>query len=376
MESKLRVSQVINKMRNSLWAILITDALCMPVHWYYDLRALERDFGYLTSYADPKDTHPTTTAKMLLKESTDPTVDIIGKKILHNKRDLYKKKGTHYHAGLKAGDVTMNSDVLKLTMESIIKSKDKKESYDPDIFLEDYINFHLTPGTHNDTYIDTCHFNFVTNYLRGKTLRKCAAEENHDSPAALAMKLVTPALFAPVLDYFREKKLSLDDEVEVPKEVFEKSISSSLTHLGLLFSGKPINKHTDSYSRTLLNVILGKDLQKAIEEDGDQAYGVDFPNLVKEAKDDLTVATRRFTIACYTDGSVPLAYYLAYKYNSDFDKAIIVNCNLGGENISRGAMVGSLVAASLECIKEKNTWVEGITRKEEFSKTIEEFLKL
>ena len=79
-------------MRNSLWAILITDALCMPVHWYYDLRALDRDFGYLNTYADPKDTHPTTTTKMLLKESSDPTVDIIGKKILHNKRDLYKKK--------------------------------------------------------------------------------------------------------------------------------------------------------------------------------------------------------------------------------------------------------------------------------------------
>lgn len=275
-----------------------------------------------------------------------------------------------------ANDVNMNSDVLKLTMEAINKSKDKKESYDPDIFLEDYITFHLTPGSHNDTYIDTCHFYFITNYLRGNPLRKCAAEENHDSPAALAMKLVTPALFAPILDYFKTNKLTLEDEIEVPSEVIEKSVATSLTHLSLLFSGKPIKKHTESFCRTLLNVVLGKDLKKAIEEDGDQCYGVNFPNLLKQGKDDLTVATRRFTIACYTDGSVPLAYYLAYKYCNDFDKAIIVNCNIGGENVSRGAMVGSLVSAYQENINKGNSWVEGLNRKDEFEKTIEDFLKI
>lgn len=36
----------------------IADALSMPVHWYYDPRALQRDFGRITGYNAPKEKHP------------------------------------------------------------------------------------------------------------------------------------------------------------------------------------------------------------------------------------------------------------------------------------------------------------------------------
>src|SRR5690606_19760394 len=129
----------------------------------------KEDFGYLTTYSDPKPTHPTTIMK--LPDTDDPTVDIIGIKILHNKRDVYKKSNPHYHDGLKAGDVTLNADILKLTLEVINKNRSNKEdSYDIDIFLEEYVKFLMTPGSHNDSYADTCHYFFMTNYLRGKPL--------------------------------------------------------------------------------------------------------------------------------------------------------------------------------------------------------------
>ena len=33
-------------------------ALAMPVHWYYNVAALQRDFGTLRNYQAPKDFHP------------------------------------------------------------------------------------------------------------------------------------------------------------------------------------------------------------------------------------------------------------------------------------------------------------------------------
>ena len=119
MQSKLTVGQVKNKMWNAIWGMLISDALCLPVHWYYNIEKLREDFGYLTNYQDPKSEHPTSV--MRLPNTNDPTIDIIGKFVLHSKRDLYKKPNPHYHDGLKAGDLTMNSDILKLTMNNMIK---------------------------------------------------------------------------------------------------------------------------------------------------------------------------------------------------------------------------------------------------------------
>jgi hypothetical protein len=38
--------------------MFVGDALAMPVHWYYDVAALQRDFGTIRNYQAPKDFHP------------------------------------------------------------------------------------------------------------------------------------------------------------------------------------------------------------------------------------------------------------------------------------------------------------------------------
>jgi hypothetical protein len=38
--------------------MFVGDALGMPVHWYYDVAALHRDFGMIRDYQAPKDFHP------------------------------------------------------------------------------------------------------------------------------------------------------------------------------------------------------------------------------------------------------------------------------------------------------------------------------
>jgi ADP-ribosylglycohydrolase len=47
-----------DRLRDALWGIFVGDALAMPVHWYYDVAALQRDFGTIRDYQAPKDFHP------------------------------------------------------------------------------------------------------------------------------------------------------------------------------------------------------------------------------------------------------------------------------------------------------------------------------
>jgi ADP-ribosyl-[dinitrogen reductase] hydrolase len=47
-----------DRFRGALWGMFVGDALAMPVHWYYDVAALQRDFGTIRDYQAPKDFHP------------------------------------------------------------------------------------------------------------------------------------------------------------------------------------------------------------------------------------------------------------------------------------------------------------------------------
>jgi hypothetical protein len=43
-----------DKIAGALLGFYVGDALAMPVHWYYDLNQLRRDFGAITKYESPK----------------------------------------------------------------------------------------------------------------------------------------------------------------------------------------------------------------------------------------------------------------------------------------------------------------------------------
>ncbi len=46
-----------DKIAGALLGFYVGDALAMPVHWYYDLNQLHRDFGAITKYEAPKVHH-------------------------------------------------------------------------------------------------------------------------------------------------------------------------------------------------------------------------------------------------------------------------------------------------------------------------------
>ena len=44
--------------QNAFLGSLVADAVSMPVHWYYNVDALDRDYGDFDHYLAPKNPHP------------------------------------------------------------------------------------------------------------------------------------------------------------------------------------------------------------------------------------------------------------------------------------------------------------------------------
>lgn len=73
--------------------------------------------------------------------------------INHGKHQFWGKPGVHYHQGMKAGENTLNAICARVVLRGIAAGG----GYSPERFLEDYVKFMTTPGSHNDTYAESFH---------------------------------------------------------------------------------------------------------------------------------------------------------------------------------------------------------------------------
>lgn len=143
----------------SLFGLFVGDAIAMPVHWYYDLRQLQRDYGSITSYVEPK---PVFKNSIMNLSNTggggrgSDKGDIVGGVILHGKKKYWVRGGDyHYHLGLRAGENTLEAQLSRLLLQTLSNSPpspgDQGTTEFIGRFLSDYVAFMTTPGSHNDT---------------------------------------------------------------------------------------------------------------------------------------------------------------------------------------------------------------------------------
>ena len=158
------------KRTGALWGTFIGDALAMPVHWYYDRAALRRDYGIVRDYLAPRNPHPDS----ILWRSAYTPLNERGD-ILHEQAQYWGQRGIHYHQFLRAGENTLNLQLGRVLIESLIA----RGGYDAEDYLQRYIDFMLTPGRHRDTYVEECHRKFFTAYARGTHPRKCGGSDIH-----------------------------------------------------------------------------------------------------------------------------------------------------------------------------------------------------
>lgn len=176
------------RLRGALWGFFSGDALAAPTHWYYGgLSQIQSDYGRsgIADYTKPK---LELRGSIMNKSNTSgggrgsfsqTGLSIIGDVINHGKRDYWDPaKSIHYHATLQKGENTLEAQLARVLMKSIVATKGK---FDADHFREAYIAFMTTPGSHNDTYASTCHRMFFRNLkIKGLAPKDCPDNDHHN----------------------------------------------------------------------------------------------------------------------------------------------------------------------------------------------------
>jgi len=293
---------------------LAADALAMPVHWYYDREALQRDYGRVNRFMAPKNPHSDSILWRSHYEALNEQGDI-----LREQAKYWGERGIHYHQFLKAGENTLN---YRLATELYTMVRERG-GYEPDVWLERYIARMLEPGWHHDTYVEEYHRAFFTRYSQGKKPRKCGISDEHIGGLA-----TVPALCA-----------ALEG---TPREELRRIVKE---HVGLTHAHGDVLRAADTLVRLLWDVAEGVPLHDAIRrEAGDWISGKKAETWIHQP--DEHVVGRRYSTACYIADAMPASLYLVWKYATDFTEGIIANAMVGGDSCHRGAVVGSLLGAA------------------------------
>ena len=301
---------------NAYQGSLQADALAMPVHWYYDREALDRDYGSVDRYHQPREPHPDSILWRSHYQMASPEYDILGEQ-----KKLWGQRDIHYHRDLQAGENTLNFQLARKLYQWVTENG----SYDPDQWLEIYRDFMTHPENHRDTYVEECHRNFFTNLAKGKKLRQCAGADIHIGGlapvAALTAALVSTETTSPE---------------EVTKLVQE--------HVALTHLGREVKEAAGALVGMLFRLAKEEPLEEALRSEANGLIGL---RQLKtwESLPDRQVIGSILSPACYLPESMVASLYLVWKYRGQFALGLQANAEAGGDNCHRGAVVGALLGA-------------------------------
>jgi ADP-ribosylglycohydrolase len=305
----------------------IGDAVAMPAHWYYDRIALRRDYGEIRGYLTPFNPHPDS----ILWRSQYTALNERGD-ILRDQAVYWGQRGVHYHQFLAAGENTLNLQLARELIESLLA----KGAYDAEDYLARYIAFLLTPGKHRDTYVEECHRKFFEAYARGTAPKRCGGTDIHIGGLAPVG----------VLCGFSGGDASA-------------ALAVARAHVELTHRGEEIRAATDALVRILVATGGGVPLREAILEHGRDYISKRKITAWAREPDDVVIG-KRLSTACYLQDAFPASLYLAWKYAGDFESGILINANLGGDNCHRGAVVGALLGAESGASGIASRWTDGL----------------
>ncbi|MEN8687633.1 MAG: ADP-ribosylglycohydrolase family protein [Desulfuromonadales bacterium] len=320
----------------ALRMLFVADALAMPVHWYYNPLDIDRDFpGGVRSMAAAPDRHPSSIMALHSVShggrkagvAGERQRQVVGKVILKGKAQFWGQPNRHYHHRMQAGENTLNAHCARLLLRTLSASAG---IYRKDRFLDAYIDFMTAdPPRHPDTYAESYHRGFFANLINGKPKDRCGAV-THDTASVGGLVTIAPIVIAA-----RLQGTPLDEVQAICRE-----------HLFLTHPDDSLARVCGNYV-ALLDALLWRDEQqpagRLLLECAETSLGLNLESLVANAGDDLDVVGRRFSSACYISESWPSLLYLTYKYLDRPKQALIVNTNLGGDNVHRGAVMGVLL---------------------------------
>jgi ADP-ribosylglycohydrolase len=320
-----------DRARAAFLGSLVADAVSMPVHWYYDRAALDRDYPELLAPADgigylpPRSPHPDSILWRSSYVAAGPQFDILG-----DQAQFWGRRGVHYHQRLPAGGNTLNFQLAAELYRLVRRDRD----YDPERWLDHYVAFMRQPARHGDTYVEEYHRHFFTNLAAGRKPINCGVRDVHIGGLAHV-----PAIVAGLGP--RHPDLRRIVRVHV-----------SLTH-----KDDDVLAAADAFVRMLVRLTRGdrpaEDLRTVVLEEASDwvsaAKLADWNGRCDAAGGpcpDRAVVGGVLSPACYIDEAFPAAVFLACQHAGDCAAGVRANALCGGDNCHRGAVVGALLGAT------------------------------
>lgn len=340
------------------------DALAAPTHWYYGGKGqVIGEYGHeISEYTKPN----TKLAGSILNKSNlngggrsssswntkQQQKSIIGDVINHGKQDLWSpNKSIHYHATLQKGENTLEVQLARVLMKSMVKQGGR---FDADHFRQAYMDFMTTPNSHNDTYASTCHRMFFANLIHNQLPPdQCPDNDHHNVDTVDGLVLPTivamadPTAAAACAAVTRESKVL---------EGFSNQWGQ-LVHAALY----------EPDDAAFENIHLAHFAQESIRR---------LPNP--------NVSDAHTMSACYLSQSLPGLVDMTAKYlkppqnpnhNTNVWHALLANANVGGENVHRGSILGAILGARAGVSQLPPQLMSGLYPHQELAAEIDDFVQ-
>ena len=350
-----------DRIRGALWGMLVGDALAMPVHWYYRLSDLQRDFGELRDFQAPKAHHPSSIMSLSSTARAGrgaQSGEVVGEVILKGKKHHWGPPNRHYHQGMQAGENTLNALCARL----VLRSMTQRLGHDTEHFLSEYVAYMTTPDSHNDTYAESYHRDFFANWAKGIPPNRCAGAEGHDTASVGGLVGLAPVILGMAAQHG-----------------VEKAVAAALTQMRLTHLSQPLEVFATAYAKLLAGLVFSPptDMVAWLQSQA-SPLGQGLSALLGKAPGSqasvASVVGGMYSPACYIEDSFPSVMYLAARYHQDFEGALIANTNAGGDNCHRGAVLGALMGAWLGYEAIPARWREGLLAGPEVGPEIEQFI--
>lgn len=322
----------------------IGDALGLGPHWYYDLAELRRDYGdWISGYTDPQP--------------------------------------DRYHAGLTAGQLSQAGFILKLTLRSLVECG----RYDEDDFCRRMDADLLPlldgtpvngPGGYTSQSIRELWRRRVEQKLPwGETGGHADTTEAIERTLALAVRYAfDPAQLAGSIA--SNTLLTQTDTTLVSMTVAYGAV------LGMLVQGHPLDTRLSGRLMKLVHsgalpfhAVTGDNLQPPRPGDPDPPRTGKFaspdalltPSYMAAAAMDPDIRIEPawkvslvYGMPCAIYHQLPAAYYLAARFNNDFESALLHAVNGGGQNQARAILTGALVGAQVGLSRIPQRFLDGL----------------
>lgn len=403
------------RIRNALRGLFVGDALAMPAHWFYNLDNITRVFhGGIRGYHPAPHPHP---ESFMVGMDYTPDVETAGKlgrefDILHEHARFYKtnysalsieatdresehghvvprlEERIHYHHGLKAGENTLGAHLVRVLLRSVQRGG----RYDPDSFLEGFVEHMTTPGRNRDPYTEIYIRRWFENYSRGGPLHGCAEEQRNVWSISAHGGIVRPMVLSLLVESsYQGLGLAVGHQALTHRsEMVASGLGILVPVLNALVNGADPRGTVATHAAALRTPrVTGEELFAAYRahngpgnipaEEMWQLHmklndvPFDVERLAREVPEE-AVVRKILANACYPEHGLPLLFYHAVKHDFDLEASLLADANAGGDNVHRGMILGLLVGAAGAGIPDH--LMDGLIARAELEREIEDFTEI